>query len=310
MRWLEVELTVTGELAEPIAELLARYGQGGVALSRPGDGPIEGSQGDDVQVRAYLADDPDLPGNRQAIERGLWHLGQIQAIPEPTYRFIEDQDWSIAWKANYQPLAVGKRLMIQPSWLEAEPSDRRILRLDPGMAFGTGTHPTTLLCLELLEDWVQPGDLLVDLGCGSGILSIAALLLGAGAATGYDISDQAVEATSANALANDVADRLVVKHGSLNELIEDVRAGLKPDLVVANILAPILTEMLGDGLADVLPADTPLILSGILDEQAPAIRRAASSHGLQVVAERAQRDWLALVLKHIPSQGAGRDDRG
>lgn len=299
MRWLEVELTVSGELAEPISELLSRYSQGGVALATDEASEEQGSS-DLVHVRSYLADGPNLAANRAAIERGLWHLDRIQPLPEPSYRFIEDQDWSAAWKANYRPIEVGRRLLIRPSWLESEPTDRLVVRIDPGMAFGTGTHPSTLLCLQLLEDWLEPDQIIVDLGSGSGILSIAGLLLGASRAFAYDIADRAVEAAEANAKANGVSERLVIQRGSLEELLAAVQRGLEPDLILANILAPILDDMLASGLATAMEPGAALILSGILADQVDGIQQAASARGLRVVEERAQGDWHALVLKHDP----------
>ncbi|MGA9532082.1 MAG: 50S ribosomal protein L11 methyltransferase, partial [Anaerolineales bacterium] len=285
MRWLEVELTVPGELAEPISELLSRYGEGGVALATDKAHRFHKDPAL-VHVRAYLADGPNLASEREAIERGLWHLGQIQPIPDANYRYIEDKDWSTAWKANYRPIEVGRQLLVQPSWLEPEPSDRIVLKMDPGMAFGTGTHPTTLLCLQLLEDWIEPGHTLVDLGSGSGILSIAGILLGASRALAYDVSDQAVEATRANAQVNGVSERLVAEKGSLDELLAAMERGLKPDLIVANILAPILEEMLSSGLASALRSGSMLVLSGILEEQLEGLRRAAVGHDLTVIEER------------------------
>jgi ribosomal protein L11 methyltransferase len=301
LRWLEVELTVRGELAEPISELLARYGQGGVSLASEGDRDVPDDT-DLVRVRAYLVDGPELPSAREAIERGLWHLGQIQSIPEPNYRFIEDQDWSSAWKANYRPIEAGRRLLIRPSWIEEDSTERIVLRMDPGMAFGTGTHPTTLLCLQLLEDRIQPGQTLVDLGSGSGILSIAGLLLGAGQAFAYDVSEQAVQATQTNAQANAVSNRLHAQKGSLNELLAEIERGLRPDLIMANILAPVLEDMIGGGLASALPSASVLVLSGILEEQVAGIRSTASKHGLTTVDERFQGDWRALVMENNSSR--------
>ncbi|MGA9532039.1 MAG: 50S ribosomal protein L11 methyltransferase, partial [Anaerolineales bacterium] len=198
------------------------------------------------------------------------------------------------------PIEVGRQLLVQPSWLEPEPSDRIVLKIDPGMAFGTGTHPTTLLCLQLLEDLIEPGSTLVDLGSGSGILSIAGILLGASRALAYDVSDHAVEATRANAQVNGVSERLVAEKGSLDELLAAMERGLKPDLIVANILAPILEEMLSSGLVSALRPGSMLVLSGILAEQLEGLRSAAVGHDLTVIEERSQSDWHALALKHNP----------
>jgi ribosomal protein L11 methyltransferase len=301
LRWLQVELTVSGELAEPVSELLARCGQGGVVVA-PANAASFDVDPDQVLVRTYLADDDSLPTQRRAIEHGLWHLSQIQPLPEPGYRYVENQDWSSAWKADYRPIHVGARLLIQPSWLEPEQTDRLVVRVDPGMAFGTGTHPTTRLCLEIMETRLHAGDTMVDLGAGSGILSIAGALLGASRVIAYDISEAAVTAARANVHANRVSSQVEVREGSLERMLLDEDAGLVPNLILANILAPVIEGMLGAGLADALPAGGCLIVSGILEDQSAEVERAAKRAGLTLVERRTRHDWCALVLKRNPSR--------
>lgn len=293
MKWLEVELQVSGELAEPVAELLARYAHGGAVLSSAEpDDPTH-----PVIVSAYLPTDDQLDTARQQIAAGLWHLSQIQSLPEASYRWIEDEDWSKAWRRHYRPLAVGRRLLVQPAWLKPHRQGRLAILMDPGMAFGTGTHPSTILALVLLEEAVVAGCHVVDLGCGSGILSIAALLLGAAEATALDIDPAATRATLSNAQANKVDDRLGIVEGGLPTLKGLLDQGLQADLIVANILAPALETMLEQGLAECLPAGGGLILSGILDEQSDGVRQAAARAGLQVTDERAEGDWRAILAR-------------
>ncbi|MBU4225318.1 MAG: 50S ribosomal protein L11 methyltransferase, partial [Chloroflexi bacterium] len=159
MNWLEVSLIVNGELAEAVAEVLARFAPDGVVTERDvkfTHAEDEGTPVRDVSVRAYLPADDKLPvglreETRQKLEESLYYLGMIQPLPAPVFKPIADQNWMEAWKQHYKPIPIGKRLIIIPAWLESPDSTRIAIKIDPGMAFGTGTHPTTQLCLELLE---------------------------------------------------------------------------------------------------------------------------------------------------------------
>ncbi|UCF60105.1 MAG: 50S ribosomal protein L11 methyltransferase, partial [Anaerolineaceae bacterium] len=175
MNWLEVSSTVNGELAEAIAELFSRFASGGVAIESLGMevDTSEVQSAGMVIVRAYIPVDNQLELIKERIEEGLWHLSQIQPLPQPSFRLIKEQDWSQAWKSHYHTMPVGQRLLISPAWSQPASGDRLHVILDPGMAFGTGTHPTTRLCLVAIEDHLQAGQQVIDLGCGSGILSIA-----------------------------------------------------------------------------------------------------------------------------------------
>ncbi|MEW6568528.1 MAG: 50S ribosomal protein L11 methyltransferase [Chloroflexota bacterium] len=299
-RWLQVAITLDGELAEPVADLLARLAPGGVALesARIEDNQDEGQPVGPVTVRAFLPEDDALPERRRQLEERLWHLSQICPLPSPSYTPLEDSDWSEAWKAHYRPLAVGRRLLILPAWLSAEPGDRLPLLLDPGMAFGTGTHPTTQLMLTALEDYLRPGDPVADLGCGSGVLSIAAVLLGAASVLALDIDEEAIALTRQNAARNGVTDRIRVEHGS-HDLLR--RPDLAPPggfpLVLANILASVLERMLQQGLVEAVRPRGRLLLSGILEAQAESLQRLAVHSGLRLVETRSQEDWRLLVLE-------------
>jgi ribosomal protein L11 methyltransferase len=248
MSWLEVSLTVNGELAEAVADVLARFAPNGV-VTEQGVGFLDdedlGTPAGPVVVRAYLPADEHLEETRQKLEESLFYLGMIQPLPPPVYTSVADQNWMEAWKSRYRPIPIGRRLMIVPAWLDAPDPSRIPIKIDPGMAFGTGTHPTTQLCLELLElaSADHPPSSVIDLGCGSGILSIAALKLGAETALGVDIDAESIKASRENAEANGVAERLILGLGSVDE----VRAGKFPfsksPLVLANILAPVLVRL-------------------------------------------------------------------
>jgi ribosomal protein L11 methyltransferase len=300
VKWLEISLTLEGELVEPVADLLSRIAPGGVAVEagQIEEDDLEGHPVGRVVVRAYLPQDLNLEERKRRTEEGLWHLGRIRPLPAPVCRAVDEEDWAEAWKAHYQPIAIGRRLLILPAWIPAQSPDRLPLILDPGMAFGTGAHPTTQMMLAAIEDYLQPGQTVADLGCGSGILSIAAARLGARHALALDIDAQAVESARQNAQRNGLADRIQVERGSLERLLEEVeRGGLAFDLVLANILAPVLHDMLLRGLGRSVSPGGKLILSGILDYQAEPLADEASRLGLNPTETRSYADWRALVFE-------------
>jgi ribosomal protein L11 methyltransferase len=180
------------------------------------------------------------------------------------------------------------------------PSPERIpIRIDPGMAFGTGTHPTTQLCLEMLEEIIdasaQQSDMqMIDLGCGSGILAVAALKLGAAHALGVDIDQEALQSARKNAQANNVAEQLEFGLGSLNEILQGTYSIHQADLVLANILAPVVVRLLDEGLEKLLISGGEIVLSGILDEQVDEVAEAVTRNGLRLIDRRQIDDWVAL----------------
>ena len=300
--WLEVSLTVNGELAEAVADVLARFAPNGVMTEqavRFTDDEDEGTPDGPITVRAYLAADEQLDETRQKIEESLYYLGTIEPLPPPIFTPVPDQNWMEAWKTRYQPIAVGKKLMILPVWMDSPDPERIAIKIDPGMAFGTGTHPTTQLCLELLETAFDgPIPHVIDLGCGSGILSVAALKLGAEKALGVDIDQAALSNSRENADHNGIeSGALVLGLGSVAE----VKAGEFPfqqaPLVVANILAPILIRLFEAGMADLVAPGGAIILSGILDHQAAEVTASAQARGLTLAEQRQRGDWVALLYR-------------
>jgi len=299
-RWLEVSLTVNGELAEAVAEVLDRYASNGVVYESGvvyNDAEDEGTPIGPVRVYAYLPVDEYLEEKRQRLSEALWHLGRIQPLPEAAYRTIEDEDWMSAWKVHYHPIPIGQRLLILPAWIEQKDLDRVAVRIDPSMAFGTGTHPSTQLCLEVVEKYVQPGQSVIDVGCGSGILSIAALKMGAQRALGVDIDSASVRSTRENAAANGVEHSLEVGLGSVNEVRQGQFSLRQAPLVLANILAPVIIRLFEAGLADLVSSGGLLALSGILDEQGASVRAAAEAKGLLFAEQRQMGDWIVLVYR-------------
>jgi ribosomal protein L11 methyltransferase len=298
--WLEVALRVDGEAAEAAAELLQRYGYQGVALEQEG---IEPDKLDDDEVppaqwlilRAYVPLDAHVEERKAKLEAALGYMSLLYPMPTPAYRVVAESDWAEAWKAHYHPVRIGRRLLIRPLWIEVTPqSDDLVIALDPGMAFGTGTHPTTHLCLEALEDLVQPGAYILDLGCGSGILGIGALKLGATAVLGVDIDPIAVEVTRENAAQNGVGEAFTVAEGSLEMLLD---TGGQFDLVVANILAKVIIAMCAQGLGRLVRPGGHAIFSGIIDVQADDVEVALRLTGLTPYHRRQMGDWVVIEAR-------------
>ncbi|MFL7867584.1 MAG: 50S ribosomal protein L11 methyltransferase [Anaerolineales bacterium] len=300
MNWLEVSVLVDGEMAEAAAEVFARFAPNGVVIESTAIYASAEEQGYPVgplRVCAYIEVDEQIEQTRQQIEQSLWYLGRIRELPEPTFKFVGESNWAEAWKQHYKPVPIGERLIIVPAWLDS-PDDQRIpVRIDPGMAFGTGTHPTTQLCLELLETYTPLNSQVFDIGCGSGILSIAALKLGAAQAYGVDVEAEAIPAAQENAAANGVANTFQIALGS----VEDIKAGvfdvMKAALVLANILAPILKRLLDAGMGDLIAPGGVLVLSGILEEQIEEMVTKINEHGLRVIEQRLINDWVAIAVQ-------------
>ena len=225
MDWIEISVRADGEAAEAVSELFNRLnsrpdGQGGAVTEVSGFDPVGDDHHPFVTVKTYLpADELDTAERQRQIEEGLWFLGRIHPLSEPQVRRLAEEDWANAWKASYHPLRIGQRFWSSRRGWRTEVRRMRqahcAIILDPGMAFGTGLHPSTQLCLAAMEDVVRPGMRVLDAGCGSGILSIAAARLGASAVDAFDIDPIAMRATQENASLNDlpVAIHVVVSAG-------------------------------------------------------------------------------------------------
>ncbi len=306
--WLEISLTVDGELAEPVAEVLARFIPDGVVIESTGVAtPPDDTEGHIIgpmRVYGFLPVSEGYEATRSQIEEALWYLGRIRPLPAPQFRPIQQTNWAETWKQHYQPIAIGKNIIIIPAWLDTPTGGRIPIRIDPGMAFGTGTHPTTQLCLELIEEYFAKQSLdtpvsapeVIDIGCGSGILSIAALKLGARHALGVDIDADAIRASVENATANQVIDHFVIELGSLAEVLAGKFSIKQAPLVLANILAPVIVRLFDEGLGDTLAPGGLMILSGILDVQIDQVRAAFEKHGFNLVEQRLIGDWAALAI--------------
>lgn len=293
MQWIEIAVTVPPDLADLAASVLEDYGHQGVSISRDDIQPDhwdEGELPDPVAmiVRAYMVANEQAEAARATLDVVLTTRG----LPPAVYTLVDDEDWAEAWKSHYHTTRIGRHFVIRPIWeaYDPQPGDL-VISLDPGMAFGTGTHSTTRLCLMSLEDLMKPGLSVLDLGCGSGILAIAAAKMGASKILAVDIDPIAAKITAENAAVNGVADSIVAQQGTL----ESVRGSARRfDLLLANILARIIIEMCDQGLGDIVRPGGVAIFSGIINEQVDDVRVALSRAGYQVTNVRVEGDWVSI----------------
>ena len=255
-------------------------------------------------VKAYIADVADNRATVKAIEesfeelRGMdvgIDLGSLNIV----VRLTDDEDWENNWKIYYKPLEIGERLLVRPSWEQAEDTDRTVLSLDPGMAFGTGSHHTTRMCLEFLEKTVKDGDDMIDLGCGSGILSIGALLLGAKQALAVDIDPIAEKIAYENAAMNDItSDKYTVLIGDVlsDTALQGKLCAKQYDVVAANIVASVIIE-LTKLVPRMIKPDGRYIMSGIIGERLDEVLAALDENGFEVLEVRAGDDWRAVMAR-------------
>ena len=299
--WLELAVATDIEAVEVVAEILGRFAPGGTSVE-PAFELVDEGLGARIDptrpsiVRAYLPA-RDRAAAERAVTEATEALGHLQAfglrpIGELTTRIVHEADWAEAWKAHFPVMRVGRRLVIKPTWRRHRAAaEDVVLALDPGMAFGTGLHPTTRLCLAALEGLADRGVLdgarALDVGCGSGILAIAALKLGAATALGLDTDPIAIEATLANARRNALVRRVRVHEGSLP-------SGDAPfDVVLANLIAGLLVP-LAAGLFRELRPGGHLLASGIFVDREGDVRDAFEAAALAVTGRTAEGDWVAL----------------
>lgn len=300
MKYLELSIAVRPDAVETAAGALHRVAPGGVSIEPPfaaidEDGGVEYLDAP-VRLRAWLpADD----GSRAAVAKlreELRSLGDGLVRPLRA-RTVREEAWSDAWKQYFQVQRVGRNFVLQPSWRDYDPApDDVVIVLDPGQAFGTGQHATTRLCLKALEQRLRPGAAVLDLGCGSGVLAIAAALLGAARVDALDIDLPAVEATRENAARNAVGARVRAARGSLGESWPFAQPpDGHYDLVLANISARVIQALAGP-LTGALATDGLALLSGIVDDQAEATCEALTRAGGRVAGRQAEGDWRLLLV--------------
>jgi len=281
LNWLEISLRVDEESAEAISELFNQYGEGGAVVEAWPDEPL-------VTVKTFV---PAQDERLKPLYEALWHLGQIRPLPEPQVRELKEEEWAEAWKTHYEPQHIGRCLVVCPSWQGYLPSDGEVvITLDPGMAFGTGLHPTTRMCLEALEEHLSRGARVLDVGTGSGILAIAAAKLGASAVLALDTDPLAVKIARENVLANGVGRTVEVKEGSL-----EMAKGALFDLIVVNILARTIADLIEKGLLDHLKPEGLLIAAGIMASEEEEARKTLRERGLKELSPLQKGDWVTLI---------------
>lgn len=304
MRWIEVSMEVDGEAAEAVAEVLQRYGHQGVAIEQAGfyieTWEDEVPPPEHLIVRAYFEDDENAEAAKKQLEEALYHLNKLYPMPTPTYKIVDEEDWAEAWKVNYHPLKLGRHIFIRPLWIEieTEPNDV-VISLDPGMAFGTGTHPSTQLVLEatedLLENW-KP-ERVLDLGCGSGILAICAAKFGAEYVLAVDTDPIAVRSTNENSVVNGVDAQIAVRTGSLDTLLNPDDPVRPFDVALVNILSKVIVMMCGEGLGKIFKPGGIGVFGGIILEQADEVETALRSTGLTPYKRRMSGDWVVIEAR-------------
>ncbi len=302
--WWRLEMAAPAELEDSLLWKLSLLGVSRIALQHPPEAPQR------RQLLAWLPESDWPAGQREQLERALEPLGEPFGLALPPIRWQrqEDEDWSLSWKRHWRPDPVGQRLLVLPAWLEVPPEHlgRLLIRIDPGSAFGTGSHPTTRLCLEALESLAAERDAAglgpglqglrgADLGCGSGILGLAALRLGAASVVAADTDTLAERATRENAGLNGLSERLTVAAGSA-EVLAELLGGRPADLLLCNILAPVIEALLPSFPRLLAPGGVGL-LSGLLVDQIPALERALAEAGWQVRQRIAQDRWALLRIQ-------------
>ena len=305
--WLEVTLPVPAEKLDRVCDVLTGNGMTGLVVEEEGDFLRFLEQ--NRQYWDYVDEDlarrmkgasrvkfyvPDSEEGRRELNRVLTGLEEY----EPQTVSLREEDWATSWQKYYQPIPVGRRIYIVPEWMRGRdiPDGRVPLYLNPGLTFGTGSHPTTQLCLELLEDAVVPGGRALDLGCGSGILAIAALALGAEHVTGVDIDPKAVDVAYENAAMNGVGrDRLTVLAGNVlgdRKLAEKLEPG-RNQVVLANIVADVIIP-LSAAAGEFLTPDGVFLTSGIIDERADEVAAAIRANGFTITRQLERAGWCAF----------------
>ena len=293
LAWWRLELAALPELEESLVWKLDVLGIPRVALQHRPEAP------DQRQLIAWLPEIDWPADQRQQLEQALAGLADPfgLTLPPITWTYQADEDWSLTWKQHWQADPVGARMLILPAWLECpeEHADRLVIAMDPGSAFGTGSHPTTRLCLEAIETMALAGLRVADLGCGSGVLGLAALKLGATSVCAADTDSLAVRATTDNAALNRLSGAVAVRLGSVEALAE-LLDGQPADLLLCNILAPVI-EALCRSFTQVLAAGGVGLLSGLLVDQAPSLQRVLAAEGWHGELTGQQSQWGLMTIK-------------
>ncbi|MEZ4665566.1 MAG: 50S ribosomal protein L11 methyltransferase [Thermomicrobiales bacterium] len=298
--WIELSVEVDHEAVEPVVELFSRYGYNeGVVIEEPF---TQDRDGDNVRVdisrpfriRTFIPQESFDASALDSIRTGIWHLGQLRGIGELTVETRNEEDWANAWKAHYKPVRVGIRVVVRPPWQTYDPGDDDIVvLLDPGMAFGTGTHPTTQTALRLLETLELDGRTVFDVGTGSGIIAIAAAKLGARKVDGVDIDAVSVRQAQTNIDLNGVRDSVTIWQSAMEATDSTLPTY---DIVVANIIARVLVDISEQIAASIDTAGT-LVLSGIIDSKEQSVIDCYAALGFEMIDRQQIEDWIGHIWR-------------
>ena len=311
MKWTEVLIKVDPQAVEAVTDILYGLGAQGVAIDEPVD--VERLREDELywdyidekllendteetKIMAYFSEEEtNLPEKIAVIKEKIRNLTEFGlSIGSGTVELsnVNQEDWESAWKQYFKPVHVTDRIVVKPEWEEYSPQEGEIvIEIDPGMAFGTGTHETTSMCINQIEKNLKAGDRVIDIGSGSGILSMAAVLLGAEKATGVDLDPVAVRVALENVELNNLQDKIDILHGNLTDVIRE-----KADIVVANIMADIILILLED-VREFIKDDGMFISSGIIQEKRAAVEARLLEKNFRIVEVETKGEWCAITAQ-------------
>lgn len=308
MKWYEVKIKTTSEKVDDICDILYDVGVGGVAIEDPKD--IMNNMKEETSwdyldinslnidhesavVKGYLPESEDFQDKAEFIKQRVNNIdteGEKKVVDQIAIGEVYEEDWANSWKKYYKPKKIGQRVVVKPTWEEYRPDEgEEIVELDPGMAFGTGTHETTTMCTRLLETYVKDESTVYDIGCGSGILSIVAAKLGAKEVTGVDIDEVAYKVSKSNVELNSVEDIVEIKHGNLMDVING-----RADIVVANIIAEII-KLLSKDIGKFMKEEAKFIASGIILDKVDEVTQELEKNGLRIINIERLGEWAAIV---------------
>ena len=309
MRWARISVVTTHEGADLVANILMELGAAGTEIDDPSlvneyidaglwdytDLP-RAEDTETVTVRAYLPEDARLESSLLALaERiaALRHAGAALGAGTISHSFVADEDWAETWKAYIHTEKIGERIVVRPTWEEYTPSaDEIVIELDPGAAFGTGAHATTAMCLRWLEHLVSPGMRVYDVGCGSGILAVAAAKLGAGEVIAMDYDPVAVSVAEENIRQNNVHNVVACE----SDLLSACEGAAPAELITANIIADVIIRLFAQLDRHLAPGGT-LLASGIIDDRIADVEHAAAQHGFTVLDMTCEKEWAAMIIR-------------
>lgn len=310
MKWIEVQIKTTTEAVEVVSNILYEAGVGGLVIEDPNDVIFQNKNEGDwdyidptlveqnfegVIVKGYLPESEDLIDKIELIKQNVEKIPQYnldKGLGEVTTSEVYEKDWANSWKKYYKPKKIGEKIVVKPSWESYEKKTEDIvIELDPGMAFGTGTHETTIMCIKQLEKYVHQHDIVFDIGCGTGILSIAAAKLGAISTIGIDLDEVSVKVAKENVRKNGVANTVQIRKGNLLDVVDG-----KANVIVANIIAEVIVK-LAEAVPKFLLEDGVFIASGIILDKIKDVKAALDKNGLEVIDEMKMGEWACLVSR-------------